>query len=264
MNSTDDSLDKIIPTQSSFPMFDMLEDTTSQPLILSSADSRASRIPFPAAEKALMIAGISGLSLPELSASYNQESCCWKTFPEYSAQLDWITGKPGLLTPSQSLMTCAKWVTWDAQALYQHPQPERLTNVSDGFVWPTPTADDTTNRQPSKTAVMTQNGTYRHVAADGEQSFMRLSQVAKMWTTPAAQDAKNATLPPSQGVRDTLPGDIIRASATGQLNADWVDMLMGLPAGYSNPNGLPVPAKRSIVTSHHVPRKKSKRTGRRG
>jgi len=111
---------------------------------------------------------------------------------------------------------------------------------------------------------MTQNGTYRHVAADGEQSFMRLSQVAKMWTTPAAQDAKNATLPPSQGVRDTLPGDIIRASATGQLNADWVDMLMGLPAGYSNPDGLPVPAKRSIVTSHHVPRKKSKRTGRRG
>jgi len=245
-------------------MFDMLEDTTSQPLILSSADSLASRIPLLVAEKARMIAGISGLSLSELSASYNQESSCWKTSPEYSAQLNWITGKSVLLTPSRSLKTCSKWVTWDAQALYQHPKPERLTNVSDGFVWPTPTADDTTNRQPSKTAVMTQNGTYRHVAANGVQSFMRLSQVAKMWTPPTAQDAKNATLPPSQGVRDTLPGDIIRVGAMGQLNADWVDMLMGLPAGYSNPDGRAVSANRSTGMSRHVPRKKSKRTGRRG
>jgi hypothetical protein len=32
----------------------------------------------------------------------------------------------------------------------------------------------------------------------------------KMWPTPAAQDHKNGTLPPSQAKRDTLPGEIIR------------------------------------------------------
>lgn len=32
-----------------------------------------------------------------------------------------------------------------------------------------------------------------------------------MWPTPAAQDAKNATLPPSQIERDTVPGAVMRS-----------------------------------------------------
>lgn len=55
-----------------------------------------------------------------------------------------------------------------------------------------------------------------------------------LWSTPAAQDAKNATLPPSQPEHDTLPGDMIRSGATGQLNPAWVENLQGLPIGWTD------------------------------
>ena len=100
-----------------------------------------------------------------------------------------------------------------------------------------------------------------------------------MWSTPAANDGKNGTLPASQIGRDTLVGDVMKASmwptprankpegyssaefrptlaqvATGeekpihgQLNPDWVDTMMGFPAGWSepdcdNPQEMPFPA----------------------
>ncbi|MCL6594008.1 MAG: hypothetical protein K6T31_08540, partial [Alicyclobacillus sp.] len=59
-------------------------------------------------------------------------------------------------------------------------------------------------------------------------------QTAVMWSTPAAQDAKNATLPASQAERDTLAGDMIRAGEQGVLNPDWVETLMGLPIGWTD------------------------------
>ncbi|MFD2384961.1 hypothetical protein ACFSWD_28245 [Paenibacillus xanthanilyticus] len=54
-----------------------------------------------------------------------------------------------------------------------------------------------------------------------------------MWPTSAAQDAKNATLPPSQATRDTVPGAVMREGATGQLNPYWVESLMNFPLGWT-------------------------------
>ena len=102
--------------------------------------------------------------------------------------------------------------------------------------WPTPSASDTTSRQIDATNVIhTKNGTLRHRNRAGGQSFIRLSQVVK-WHTPAAQDAKNASLPPSQVARDTLPGDLLRGGeqAGAYLNPDWVETLMGLPPGWTS------------------------------
>ncbi len=79
-----------------------------------------------------------------------------------------------------------------------------------------------------------------------------------LWPTPAAQDGKNATLPPSQRERDTLPGAVLRTMWTtptaadctgttggrnsrslrtdvgGQLNPEWVEWLMGFPIGWTD------------------------------
>ncbi len=55
-----------------------------------------------------------------------------------------------------------------------------------------------------------------------------------MWPTPAAQDAKNSTLPPSQINRDTVPGAIMREGQTGQLNPEWVEALMNFPIGWTD------------------------------
>lgn len=57
---------------------------------------------------------------------------------------------------------------------------------------------------------------------------------AKLWPTPAAQDAKNATLPPSQANRDTIPGAVLRSGLTGQLNPEWVEALMNFPIGWTD------------------------------
>ena len=60
---------------------------------------------------------------------------------------------------------------------------------------------------------------------------------ATMWPTPAAQDSKNSTLPPSQVERDTIPGEMIRrGEADGQLNPDFVECLMNLPIGWTDPD----------------------------
>lgn len=60
-----------------------------------------------------------------------------------------------------------------------------------------------------------------------------LASIAAMFPTPTAQDAKNSTLPPSQRERDSLPGHLIRDGVSGQLNPEWVEWLMGFPAGWT-------------------------------
>ncbi|WP_029422101.1 hypothetical protein [Alicyclobacillus macrosporangiidus] len=73
-----------------------------------------------------------------------------------------------------------------------------------------------------------------HTGAGGHGEGGANLQTAVMWNTPAAQDAKNATLPESQKTRDTLPGDVARSGAKGALNPDWVEALMGLPVGWTD------------------------------
>jgi hypothetical protein len=58
------------------------------------------------------------------------------------------------------------------------------------------------------------------------------------WPTPAAQDGKNSTLPPSQEHRDTLPGQLIRQGQQGYLNPEFVETLMGFPQGWTDISGL--------------------------
>lgn len=54
------------------------------------------------------------------------------------------------------------------------------------------------------------------------------------WPTPAAQDAKNSTLPPSQVTRDTVPGQLLREGETGEINPGWYEALMGFPIGWTD------------------------------
>ncbi|MFD3165493.1 hypothetical protein [Herpetosiphon sp. NSE202] len=78
----------------------------------------------------------------------------------------------------------------------------------------------------------TVNGNYnrRGVSATSGDG---LATIVNQFPTPTAQDAKNATLPPSQTDRDSIPGHLLRAGIVGQLNPDWVDVLMGFPRGWS-------------------------------
>jgi hypothetical protein len=81
---------------------------------------------------------------------------------------------------------------------------------------------------------------------DGEKSFSEgenkrdslTGQIGgEVWPTPTNQDAKNSTLPRSQGDRDTIVGAMLREGEMGALNPDWVEWLMGFPIGWSRREG---------------------------
>ena len=107
-------------------------------------------------------------------------------------------------------------------------------------IWPTPTVNGN-NQRPDC----------------GPKAGLGLATAAKMWSIPAANDAKNSTFPRSQITRDTLIGDMMRLFATpnashaqgtsgggqrtdlrtdagGQLNPTWVEWLMGFPLGWTD------------------------------
>jgi len=81
-----------------------------------------------------------------------------------------------------------------------------------------------------------------------------------LWSTPAAQDAQNVTLPPSQGTRDTLPGDLIRQGMQGHLNPEWVECLMGYPQGWTDLDGLLAQINNPTIGSHPEPSTESSPT----
>ena len=103
--------------------------------------------------------------------------------------------------------------------------------------WPTPREQSSTG--PSETATR-----------QGGQDL----QTAALWATPAAQDAKNATLPASQEERDTLPGDLLREKVSGQLNPDWVSCLMGYPPDWLHNDGPLDVVPSSTTGSRHASR----------
>ena len=68
-------------------------------------------------------------------------------------------------------------------------------------LWPTPRAGKVTDENPES---------WQARREQGQVSTPPLTLAVKLRPTPAAQDSKNATLPPSQATRDTLPGAMVR------------------------------------------------------
>lgn len=109
---------------------------------------------------------------------------------------------------------------------------EQVSMLSVSMQWPTPHRNCNTG-----------------AGHQGRQGGLNLQTAVEAWPTPAAQDSKNATLPPSQISRGTLPGAILRngpqdlanrstdgssqeSVPTTRLNPRWVAQLMGLPADW--------------------------------
>lgn len=133
--------------------------------------------------------------------------------------------------------------------------PNLQTAVS---LWPTPTADSASNRNgryaqgglpltaavklwPTPRASENDQGRKADGMKEGLSSWKAQGRgatlttaVRRIYPTPTANDAKNATLPPSQCDRDSVPGALMRDGVTGSLNADWVEWLMGYHQGWTD------------------------------
>lgn len=77
--------------------------------------------------------------------------------------------------------------------------------------WPTPNKCDG-ERGPESTAAKA----HRPKAGGGNLA----GKIMETWPTPAAQDAKNDTLPPSQMNRDTVPGAMLRDGPPGPASVN--------------------------------------------
>ena len=177
-----------------------------------------------------------------------------------SSQNAWNTprhsdGRPKGATTGDSLPNQARnWPT--ARANDAEKRGEIANNPRNGLPasvihWPTPNKCDA-DRGPESRETKKARGS----------GGMNLH--GAVWSTPAAQDSKNDTLPPSQEKRDTPPGDIVRSrqgqeanSTRGKrpvLNGRWVLQLMGYPSGWCD---LPTSTLSSLLATRSC-RKSSK------
>ena len=257
------------------PMFPTSATCESQPTfpgfeaaLCSRVDSPASRGPLPGSEEARTMTATSGRQCSQLSRQSGRLGLLVRTCLGSS---DWLSTtcvlnwKPEA-TPSSRLLfrlvpsmpsigetEFGLWPTMTVVSAIHHGRvklkPGQQTSLSQevhrrGGLWPTPRASD----------------------REGLEAGMRrdspglgvVVRVPHLWPTPAAQDGKNGTLPPSQAARDTIPGAMIRSGATGSLNPQWVEWLMGYPIGHTALKGSETPSSRKSRTASRAGSRKSK------
>lgn len=198
----------------------------------------------------------------------------------------------------KSYTTFPKWGTSVHGVLSALPTPERLTTAPAGGAWPTPMSQDTRNRQPgtvhqTKTGtirhvnpegkqslmrlsqvvqlwptVVSWDRQSRGTGAKNRALYGTgdtLQDAIKKWPTPAASNIKHMTITEDATEKSrkspSLPTEVkvwIDGIPNGQLNPDWMDMLMGLPAGWSSLSGPRRKVSINTTTNRRARRKTNK------
>lgn len=227
-------------------------------LILSAEDFRAKMLAQQVKElvslivKGTLPAPVFGESIPGLFASLSQDGSWQKTCAGYSQSL-----LPGFGGEDSELYseTWPKWgIVLDGHAM-ELPMLERRMNESECLLWHTSDCSDRRSPKSKQQGVNNQVKAYwrtpqSHNGAQGPkskmfyekclktgQSAITLVDQVKNWPTPAARDSKG-----SNSAKHLLTGHHINQLANkvklnkteGQLNADWVELLMGLPIGWTD------------------------------
>jgi hypothetical protein len=170
-----------------------------------------------------------GQSTPELLASYDRATSSWRT-----SQHCWVEG----LTVFSE--TWPRSGTMQSGIAYRLPALVRLTDETGSGLWPTPCADDVSDRAVPTNPHFTRNGTMKHIGANGEMSQVRLSQHVKMWPTPSAEDNRDRGhlgMPSIQrraSIGKQLMLSMVVSDTSGALNPTWVEGLMGFPIGWTD------------------------------
>jgi hypothetical protein len=204
---------------------------TSPVLTSSSEGSPANPTAWQVKEWGRMIAGTSGLNSLVSLANFDPTQFFWKMC-QASLNLDESMADGSQLSLSRFLATLPNWVTWDALGLFQLPQSERPNFVRDGGAWPTPKA---TNIEES-----VEQWEKRRAKPGNKKMGASLVVATKFWSTPTAQNYKNASLPAAQLTRNSLTGNMTQdyGVRAGYLNPNWVEPLMGYPPGWTDIDGL--------------------------
>lgn len=227
-------------------------------LILSAEDFRAKMLAQQVKElvslivKGMLPAPVFGESMPGLFASLSQDGSWQKTCAGYSQSL-----LPGFGGEDSELYseTWPKWgIVLDGHAM-ELPMLEHHINESECLLWHTSDCSDRRSPKSKQQGVNNQVKAYwrtpqSHNGAQGPkskmfyekclktgQSAITLVDQVKNWPTPAARDSKgsNSAKHLSTGHHINQLANKVKLNKTeGQLNADWVELLMGLPIGWTD------------------------------
>ena len=206
--------------------------------ILSAEDSPAKMLVQQVKEMVSLIvkgtlpAPVFGESMPGLFASLSQDGSWQKTCAGYSQSL--LPGFGG----EDSELFCETWPKWgivlDGHAM-ELPMLERHINESECSLWPTASVCGNYNRKGASAT----SGDGLDTAVKKMHS-VNLSQAVN-WPTPRAREGNSGSYGCASiernADRNYLDGVVIKKEEKpGNLNADWVELLMGLPIGWTDIN----------------------------
>jgi len=160
--------------------------------------------------RASLIRATSGQRLPGAFATYAPDSSCWKTS---QGTFPWDSGTFSETWPRSGTMRGGTVSPLPPSAPRTYATACSLWR---GDLLPTPT-------------------TQANQLAPSMMKHKGCRALARLLPTPVAQDAKNATLPPSQGKWDSVPGYLIRSGHSGRLSPRFVEWMMGYPLGWTAP-----------------------------
>ena len=204
--------------------------------ILSAEDSPAKMLVQQVKElvslivKGTLPAPVFGESMPGLFANLSQDGSWQKTYAGYSQSL-----LPGFGGEDSELYseTWPKWgIVLDGHAM-ELPMLERHTNESEFSLWPTASVCGNYNRKGASAT----SGDGLDTAVKKMHS-VNLSQAVN-WPTPRAREGNSGSYGCASiernADRNYLDGVVIKKEEKpGNLNADWVELLMGLPIGWTD------------------------------
>lgn len=182
--------------------------------------------------KGTLPAPVFGESMPGLFANLSQDGSWQKTCAGYSQSL-----LPGFGGEDSELYseTWPKWgIVLDGHAM-ELPMLERHTNESECSLWPTASVCGNYNRKGASAT----SGDGLDTAVKKMHS-VNLSQAVN-WPTPRAREGNSGSYGCASiernADRNYLDGVVIKKEEKpGNLNADWVELLMGLPIGWTDIN----------------------------
>ena len=201
--------------------------------ILSAEDFRAKMLAQQVKElvslivKGTLPAPVFGESMPGLFANLNQDGLWLKTWQGYCQSL-----LPGFGGEDSELYseTWPKWgIVLDGHAM-ELPMLEHHINESECLLWHTSDCSDRRSLKSKQQGVNNQVKAYwrtpqSHNGAQGPKS--------KMFYEECLKTGQSAITLVDQ-VKNQLANKVKLNKTEGQLNADWVELLMGLPIGWTD------------------------------
>lgn len=202
-------------------------------LILSAEDFRVKMLAQQVKElvslivKGTLPAPVFGESMPGLFANLNQDGLWLKTWQGYCQSL-----LPGFGGEDSELYseTWPKWgIVLDGHAM-ELPMLEHHINESECLLWHTSDCSDRRSLKSKQQGVNNQVKAYwrtpqSHNGAQGPKS--------KMFYEECLKTGQSAITLVDQ-VKNQLANKVKLNKTEGQLNADWVELLMGLPIGWTD------------------------------